>query len=103
MGPKGMAAGAVVGGFLGTIAGGCSMGILKLTGTTMEEVRYWQYKWKTDRTNAYKEGFHKQFEGTDLSFKDKLFDEHDAKVGSTKVDLSKLDEQKTQESTEKKE
>lgn len=91
MGPTGMAAGCLVGGGLGLVAGAISVGILSLTGTTMEEMRYWQYKWKSDRVSAYKEGFHKQLEGTDLSFRDKLLDQHDAKVGSKKVDLSALD------------
>ena len=93
MGPKGMTAGAAVGGGLGLIAGAISIGFLKLTGTTMEEVRYWQYKWKTERTNAYKEGFHMQLEGTDLSFKDKLLDEHDAKVGTTKINLADFEKE----------
>lgn len=93
MGPKGMTAGAAVGGGLGLIAGGLSIGLLKMTGTTMEEVRYWQYKWKNERTSAYKEGFHMQLEGTDLSFKHKMLEEHDQKVGVTKVDLANFDKE----------
>jgi len=93
MGPKGMVAGAAVGGGLGLVAGGLSLGLLKMTGTTMEEVRYWQYKWKNERTNAYKEGFHMQLEGTDLSFKHKMLEEHDQKVGTTKVNLADFDKE----------
>jgi len=32
---------------LGTIAGALSVGIMKLTGTTTEELRYWRKGWKT--------------------------------------------------------
>lgn len=95
MGPRGMAAGGVVGGGLGTVAGLISVGLLKLTGTTMEEARYWQYKWKTERTNAYRDGFHIQLEGTELSFKDKNADFHDAIVGSKVINLKDLDDAET--------
>ena len=46
MGPKGMVAGGVAGGFLGTIAGCISVGMMKLTGTTTEDLRYWRQGWK---------------------------------------------------------
>ncbi|XP_064081084.1 RPII140-upstream gene protein-like [Macrobrachium nipponense] len=47
-GPKAMIAGGAVGGFLGTIAGSISLALMYVTGTSMEEIRYWQYKWKED-------------------------------------------------------
>lgn len=47
-GPKAMIAGGVVGGALGSIAGAVSLGLMYLTGTSMEEMRYWQYKWKEE-------------------------------------------------------
>lgn len=65
----------------------------------MEEVRYWQYKWKTDRLAAYKEGFHRQLEGTDLSFKNSLMDGHDELVGSKKVELSEIDKEHQKKDT----
>lgn len=55
MGPKGMVAGGLVGGVFGTVAGVVSLGILKLSGRSMEEVRYWQYKWKLDRYETINE------------------------------------------------
>lgn len=39
----------VAGSVLGGIAGLVSLSILKFSGMTMEEVRYWQYQWKEDR------------------------------------------------------
>lgn len=47
-GPKAMIAGGAVGGFLGAMAGSISLAIMYVTGTSMEEIRYWQYKWKED-------------------------------------------------------
>ncbi|KAK7075645.1 Complex I assembly factor timmdc1, mitochondrial [Halocaridina rubra] len=51
-GPKPMISGCIIGGGLGTIAGCVSLGVLYLTGTSMEEVRYWQYKWKEEKQDA---------------------------------------------------
>jgi hypothetical protein len=42
----------VLGGVLGGIAGLVSLSILKLSGMSMEEVRYWQYQWKEDRNRS---------------------------------------------------
>lgn len=49
LGPRAMLVAGAVGGLFGTTAGAMSLGILKLTGTTMEEVRFWQYNWKKNR------------------------------------------------------
>lgn len=49
MGLRGMTVGGLLGGGLGGIAGGISLLVMSTTGTTMEEVRYWQYKWRQDR------------------------------------------------------
>jgi len=48
-GLRGITAGGILGAGLGGIAGLVSLAILKLSGTTMEEVRYWQYQWKVER------------------------------------------------------
>lgn len=102
-----MAAGALVGGGLGTVAGGVTVGLLALTGTTMEEVRYWQYKWKTDRDDAYKEGFEKGLSETPFNHKNVMQDLHDIKVGVTRPNLDQLsdepEEPKKDESEAKKE
>ncbi|KAK3874444.1 hypothetical protein Pcinc_020608 [Petrolisthes cinctipes] len=48
-GPRAMIAGGIVGGGLGAIAGSASLGIMYLTGTSMEDLRYWQYQWKEEQ------------------------------------------------------
>lgn len=55
MGLRGMAVGGVLGGALGGIAGLLSLLVLRLSGTSMEEVRYWQYKWRLDRDKTIRE------------------------------------------------
>jgi hypothetical protein len=90
MGPKGMAAGGIVGGALGLFAGVFTVGMLKLSGTTMEEARYWQYKWKTDRENAYREGFDNAMAETGFNPRSLMQDLHDEKVGTTKQNLYAL-------------
>ncbi|CAG2054370.1 unnamed protein product, partial [Timema podura] len=49
MGVKGMVVGGLLGSALGGLAGGFSLAIFKITGTSMEDVRYWQYRWKQER------------------------------------------------------
>ncbi len=46
MGPKAMLSGGLAGAALGTVAGGISLGIMKLTGTTTEDIRYWKKGWR---------------------------------------------------------
>jgi len=47
MGPRAIFAGGLIGSVLGTAAGILSVGTMKLTGTTTEELRYWRRGWKT--------------------------------------------------------
>jgi hypothetical protein len=98
MGPKGMGAGALVGGGLGIIAGGVTVGLLKLTGTSMDEVRYWQYKWRATRDQAYKDGFELGVTNSKYSKTNVAQDLHDIKIGVTRVNLDELpDEPLTKE------
>lgn len=94
MGLRGIAAGALVGGALGTVGGAVSLLILKATGMTMEEMRYWQYKWRSNRDDTINEGFKTQVRGSDLRFH--LLDDHDTKhnVGTDNLDLKILDVKK---------
>ena len=55
MGLRGMAVGGLLGGGLGGVGGCISLLVMKLTGTSMEDVRYWQYKWKLERDQKIKE------------------------------------------------
>lgn len=48
-GLRGMAAGGILGCGLGGLAGVISLMVLKASGTSMEEIRYWQYNWKRER------------------------------------------------------
>ncbi|PSN37424.1 RPII140-upstream protein [Blattella germanica] len=56
LGLRGIVVGGGLGGVLGGIAGLASLGILKMTGMTMEEVRYWQHEWKTNREKRFRKG-----------------------------------------------
>ncbi|CRK88176.1 CLUMA_CG001961, isoform A [Clunio marinus] len=87
MGLKGMAAGILVGGGLGALGGAASLLILKSSGMTMEEIRYYQYKWRSGRDDDIGKSFQKQSVGTDRHNPD--FDVHDSQphVGSGKLDL----------------
>ncbi|KAJ8870591.1 hypothetical protein PR048_029614 [Dryococelus australis] len=53
LGPRGMLVGGVLGSLLGLVAGGSSLLLLDLTGTSMENVRFWHYKWKELRIQHF--------------------------------------------------
>ncbi|XP_057369833.1 RPII140-upstream gene protein-like [Daphnia carinata] len=46
MGPKAMISGGFAGAAMGTVAGVLTVGIMKLSGTTAEDLRYWKKGWK---------------------------------------------------------
>lgn len=83
-----MTAGALVGGFFGTIAGGVSLLLLRATGMTMEEARYWQYKWRSHRDETIREGWKTQVRGTE---ENEMFAQHDQVVGEGKLDIKLLE------------
>lgn len=56
-GLRGMTVGGLLGGTLGSLAGLVSLLILKFSGTSMEEVRYWQYNWKRERDETIQGAF----------------------------------------------
>ncbi|XP_023708484.1 RPII140-upstream gene protein isoform X3 [Cryptotermes secundus] len=84
MGLRGMAVGGGLGSFLGGIAGLVSLSILKFSGMTMEEVRYWQYQWKEDRTRHFLKS------GKDDE-SNALLAHHDERVGPHGISLESLD------------
>lgn len=90
MGLKGMTAGGLAGGFIGGIAGVASLLILNASGMTMEDMRYWQYKWRQHRDDTIEDAKKKSIEGTEHD--DEHIKAHDEKVGSGKLDLASLDE-----------
>ncbi|KAH8326759.1 hypothetical protein KR067_013700 [Drosophila pandora] len=76
LGLRGMAAGGIIGGFLGGVAGVASLLLMKASGTSMEEVRYWQYKWRLDRDDNIQQAVRKLTEEDNPE----LFKVHDTKV-----------------------
>jgi len=79
MGLRGMTAGGVIGGAMGGFAGIFSLLLLRLSGTSMEEVRYWQYKWRLNRDEQVRQAFKVQAEKESKT--PELLKSHDEKVG----------------------
>jgi len=71
-GLRGMTVGGLLGIGLGGVAGAISLVVLKFSGTSMEEVRYWQYNWKKDRDQSITAAELKN----SLSERDPLLDAH---------------------------
>lgn len=87
LGLRGMIAGAIVGGGLGIFAGGASMGVMKLSGTSMEEVRYWQYQWHKKRIDLEQAGYAKQAQSENPN---PLLDAHHELVGEGQLTLDAI-------------
>jgi len=87
MGLRGMAAGTFFGSIIGGLAGLGSLAILKLTGTSMEDIRYWQYAWKQQRSQVEKEVWHGEVTVSPL-----LMD-HEDRMGKNVHTLDSLDSQ----------
>ncbi|BFF90548.1 RPII140-upstream gene protein [Drosophila madeirensis] len=87
LGLRGMAAGGIIGGFMGGIAGVASLLLMKASGTSMEEVRYWQYKWRVNRDDNIQAAFKKMTEDEHPE----LFKAHDERV-SEDVSLDSVKE-----------
>ncbi|XP_321704.6 RPII140-upstream gene protein [Anopheles gambiae] len=90
MGLRGMASGGLVGLALGGLAGGLSLGIMRATGTTMEEVRFWQYKWHTNREQAIRDSMKKQTDAEE----EPLLTHHHNKFGTANLDLDAIEAEK---------
>ncbi|KAI4461963.1 c3orf1 protein-related [Holotrichia oblita] len=84
-GPRAWIVGCGLGAALGTFAGCISYGLLTLTGTSWEEIRYWQYNWKESRSALIKKSIEKQNE------KDELLIQHDEKMKELGKTLSDID------------
>uniref|UniRef100_A0A182YS17 Complex I assembly factor TIMMDC1, mitochondrial n=2 Tax=Anopheles stephensi TaxID=30069 RepID=A0A182YS17_ANOST len=90
MGLRGMASGGLVGLVLGGLAGGLSLGIMRATGTTMEEVRFWQYKWHTNREQVIRESIKTQADVEE----EPLLKHHHSKFGTANIDLEAIEAEK---------
>lgn len=53
LGPRAWIVGAGLGVILGSIGGIATSSLLNATGMTMEEVRYWNYKWSQSRSDSF--------------------------------------------------
>ena len=98
LGLRGMTAGAIVGGALGIFAGGASLGVMKLSGTSMEEVRYWQYQWHKNRIDLEQAGYAKQATASDPN---PLLDAHHQLVGEDKLTLDAIKDDEEEEKVAK--
>nr|CAD7586282.1 unnamed protein product [Timema genevievae] len=87
MGVKGMVVGGLLGSALGGLAGGFSLAIFKITGTSMEDVRYWQYRWKQERVKQEQKVFKTYEEKEDFP----LLKHHNQKIGPAGETLTALD------------
>jgi len=67
MGPRGWIVGGGLGATLGCICGAVTLGLLKLTGLSIEETRYWQYQWRQGRKEYYRKGMAEYLEKEDFA------------------------------------
>lgn len=96
LGLRGMIAGAIVGGGLGIFAGGASMGVMKLSGTSMEEVRYWQYQWHKKRIDLEQAGYAKQAQSENPN---PLLDAHHELVGEGQLTLDAIKDEEEEKAS----
>lgn len=95
LGLRGMTAGLLIGGLLGTVAGSVSLLILRSTGMTMEEVRYWQYKWREDRDNTINAARRMQTSQE----ADPLMNFHDSVISESNATLDNINEPENKQQT----
>lgn len=86
LGLRGMLVGSGLGSVLGGMAGGITLLILNTSGMTMEEVRYWQYKWKEERNKTIREAVIKQTK----SEEDQILALHNEQNGPDKISLDNI-------------
>uniref|UniRef100_A0A1B0GMI0 Complex I assembly factor TIMMDC1, mitochondrial n=1 Tax=Phlebotomus papatasi TaxID=29031 RepID=A0A1B0GMI0_PHLPP len=91
LGLRGMVAGGAVGCALGTVGGLLSVTLLRATGMSMEEVRYWQYKWKVDRQTMIQANLPSSANAE----KDPILEAHEERFGKGIHTLTQLDEKPT--------
>lgn len=66
---------------LGTIAGLGTKALLTLTGMNMQEIRYWQYKWRESKIDLKNEAIEKYMENEQTTI---IMKEHDKLYGNNK-------------------
>ncbi|EFA10175.1 RPII140-upstream gene protein [Tribolium castaneum] len=88
MGPRGWVVGGGLGAVLGLIAGGATLGLLSLTGMSMDEVRYWQYHWQRERQNYTNKGIAEYL----AKEEDEVVQHHNKRVGNSGKTLENVAE-----------
>ncbi|KAK4875098.1 hypothetical protein RN001_011520 [Aquatica leii] len=83
LGPRAWVVGTTIGLVLGTFTGVITYSLLNLTGMTMQDVRYWNYKWLEKRTDSFNKA-HKEHIEKEQSI---LFRERERKLGNTGAKL----------------
>ncbi|CAG9767213.1 unnamed protein product [Ceutorhynchus assimilis] len=91
-GPRTWVVSSAVGSTLGLICGGTTLGILKLSGLSMEEARYWQQKWKNHRSEHFRKGIADYLEKEDFA----VIKIHNDEVGEAGRSLDNLVEEKVE-------
>ncbi|KAF5290006.1 hypothetical protein FQR65_LT11672 [Abscondita terminalis] len=86
LGPRAWVVGSAVGLVLGTFTGVTTYFLLQATGMTMQEVRYWNYKWLEKRSDSFNKEYKKHIEKEQNT----LMLERESKLGSIGADLSTI-------------
>nr|XP_023019952.1 RPII140-upstream gene protein [Leptinotarsa decemlineata] len=95
MGPRGWLVGGGLGSVLGLFCGGMTLAILKITGVSMEEARYWQYQWKQYRSEYFRKGMADYLEKEDYA----VVKLHNDSVGEAGKDIANLDKEPASKNT----
>jgi hypothetical protein len=87
MGPRGWIVGGGLGAVLGFTAGCVTLGLMKLTGMSMDEVYYWQQHWEQERSDYVNKGI------SDYLAKEEgeVIQDHNRRVGNAGKILENLD------------
>ncbi|XP_050300288.1 RPII140-upstream gene protein [Anthonomus grandis grandis] len=86
-GPRGWIVGSGLGVVLGLVCGVTTLGILKLSGLSLQEARYYQYRWLESRNEAVKKGLASYMEKDDFA----VIKMHNDEVGEAGKSLDNLD------------
>lgn len=76
---------------MGLVAGTLSLGLLKLGGISMEEVRYWQYQFHAERSNQFRQVIKEHNEKEDMQILKQYRETH----SHLQHDLETVDQEKT--------
>lgn len=78
-----------LGSSLGLVCGCLTQGILKLSGMSMEEARYWQYHWKQGKTEYWKKGVKEYMEKDEFA----VIKLHNLEIGEEGKNIENLEKE----------